>query len=542
MASEYVVAGITHESEDAIHAAQIIVLSQIKQSVDYSSFLGEILRAEGVLGFRELPLSRLTWQLMRAGQIVLLGEGPITLAQHEMLQRHVIRGGGLVVMRPYSYLHDLLGAVRVAGETDNGYLVVDEHVATQGIDSGPLQFHAPADHYQVRDAQVLAWLCDGLGHRSNYPALTMRKVGRGLVAMWAFDLARSIVYTRQGNPAWINQDRDGVEGIRATDMFSGWIDLGRIRIPQADEQQRLLVNLLHEMGQHLADAIPLPRLWYFPNQANGVLVATGDSHTNPAGAIDRVLRLVERRNGTMSIYYTPPADKAPRRALRRLQSWLSQLPLIGKQLDSDEVVSPYDAAIWRTRGHEFALHPYVEEGLESGWREYWARFTGLGLGQFETTRTHRVLWHGWTDTAQLQASYGIGMNLDYYHYGPSFQQPDGQWVFGYFTGSGLPMRFVDLQGRLLNIYQQPTLLVDEQVLNMPWASNPVKLDVNSAVSISYHLIDQAMHGAYAAIAMQFHIDPISIKGPWTEDALRWLEKTLDYCVEKEIPIWSARAG
>jgi hypothetical protein len=132
------------------------------------------------------------------------------------------------------------------------------------------------------------------------------------------------------------------------------------------------------------------------------------------------------------------------------------------------------------------------------------------------------------------------MNLDYYHYGPSFQQPDGQWVFGYFTGSGLPMRFVDLQGRLLNIYQQPTLLVDEQVLNMPWASNPVKLDVNSAVSISYHLIDQAMHGAYAAIAMQFHIDPISIKGPWTEDALRWLEKTLDYCVEKEIPIWSAQ--
>jgi hypothetical protein len=38
--------------------------------------------------------------------------------------------------------------------------------------------------------------------------------------------------------------RDGVEGVRAVDMFPGFIDLERIHLPQADEQQRLLVNLL----------------------------------------------------------------------------------------------------------------------------------------------------------------------------------------------------------------------------------------------------------------------------------------------------------
>lgn len=539
-ASEFAANSILPASEDAIRAAQVVVLSRLKQPADYSSFLGEILRAEGVLGFRELPLDQLAWRLLRAGQIVLLGEGLLTPAYEEMLRAHVVRGGGLVVMRPYPSTYDLLGVVQVAGETNNGYLIVDKHPITQGIDPGPLQFHAPAGHYRVRDTQVLAWLCDGLGHRSNYPAITMRRVGRGLVAMWAFDLARSIVYTRQGNPAWINQDRDGLEGIRATDMFSGWIDLDRIHIPQADEQQRLLVNILHEMGQHLDDAKPLPRLWYFPGQANSVLVVTGDSHTNPVGAIERVLQVIEQRNGTMSIYYTPPADKAPRRALHRLRSWLSQLPLVGERIDGDNTVSPYDAEMWRSRGHEFALHPHVEEGLEAGWHEYWARFTGLGLGHFETARTHRVLWHGWTDTAQMQARYGIGMNLDYYHVGPSFQRPDGHWAFGYFIGSGLPMRFTDLQGRLLNIYQQPTLLVDEQVLSVPWASNPAKLNVNSAVSIALRLIDQATKGAYAAIATQFHIDPIAIKGPWTEDLLQWMERILDYCVAKEIPIWSAQ--
>ena len=41
---------------------------------------------------------------------------------------------------------------------------------------------------------------------------TLRSVGPngGEAAAFAFDLNRSIVYTRQGNPAWASQNRDGV--------------------------------------------------------------------------------------------------------------------------------------------------------------------------------------------------------------------------------------------------------------------------------------------------------------------------------------------
>ena len=34
--------------------------------------------------------------------------------------------------------------------------------------------------------------------------------------------ARSIVYTRQGNPAWSGQDRDGISPIRSDDLFYGF--------------------------------------------------------------------------------------------------------------------------------------------------------------------------------------------------------------------------------------------------------------------------------------------------------------------------------
>jgi hypothetical protein len=71
--------------------------------------------------------------------------------------------------------------------------------------------------------------------------------GQGQAAAFAYDLATSVVYTRQGNPAWATQERDGFAPIRPDDKFYGnaagdpradWIDLNKVAIPQADEQQR----------------------------------------------------------------------------------------------------------------------------------------------------------------------------------------------------------------------------------------------------------------------------------------------------------------
>ena len=86
----------------------------------------------------------------------------------------------------------------------------------------------------------------------------------GQVAAFAFDLARSVVYTRQGNPDWSGQERDGEQPpiIRSDDLFfPNWLDFSKVQIPQADEQQRLLANLIEQMNR---DQMPLPRFWYFP--------------------------------------------------------------------------------------------------------------------------------------------------------------------------------------------------------------------------------------------------------------------------------------
>ena len=71
-------------------------------------------------------------------------------------------------------------------------------------------------------------------------------------------------------------------------MQNDWIDLTKVSIPQADEQQRLFVNLILEMN---ADRKPLPRFWYLPRGLKAAVVMTGDNHGNDGttGRFDQFL-------------------------------------------------------------------------------------------------------------------------------------------------------------------------------------------------------------------------------------------------------------
>ena len=64
--------------------------------------------------------------------------------------------------------------------------------------------------------------------------------------------------------------------VRSDDLFFGrpglqpdWVDLDKVAIPQADEQQRLLANLITQMN---LDRTPLPRFWYLPRGEKAAVV------------------------------------------------------------------------------------------------------------------------------------------------------------------------------------------------------------------------------------------------------------------------------
>ena len=193
-----------------------------------------------------------------------------------MFSDWVTAGGNLIAMRPDKQLAGLLGLTDAATTRANAYLLVNTAAAPgrrhrRRVDavsrlrptSTPLNgattvatLYANARHADRESGR------DGAQRR--VAAAARRRRSR-------YDLARSVVYTRQGNPAWAGQERDGTAPIRSDDLFFGgaepdWVDLTKVAIPQADEQQRLLANLIGFMN---ADRKPLPRFWYLPTRPEG---------------------------------------------------------------------------------------------------------------------------------------------------------------------------------------------------------------------------------------------------------------------------------
>ena len=263
----------------------------------FASYYAEILRGEGLNEFSTAD-GPVTAQALAGKTVVILGAVSVTDAEVTVLQNWVAGGGNLIAMRPDKKLAGLLGLSDAGGTLANGYMKVDQGSASgAGIDPQTLQFHGTADRYTLSGAQEIAGLYSDAVTETANPAVTLRDVGSGggQAASFAYDLARSVVYTRQGNPAWAGQKRDGTpNGIRSVDLFYGakagdiqpdWVDPARIDVPQADEQQRLLANLITEMNR---DSAPLPRLWYLPRGEKAAVILTGDDHS--IGLDQRVLR------------------------------------------------------------------------------------------------------------------------------------------------------------------------------------------------------------------------------------------------------------
>lgn len=507
----------------------IAIVINRSQDTSFGKYLGELLLAEGVNAFQFIDLKALDDAQLLSFAAILLPPTSLLPAQVELLTRYVAQGGILIAMRPDRVLAPLLGLLPAEGVTIEGYMAVREG---NGI---ALQIHSKAAHYTPNGATTVADLYRDRSTPTGFPALTIYKHERGRAVMFAYDLPENIALTRQGNPAIADQERDGLEGIRASDMFVGWLDLDNIVTPQADLQTRLLAKITEDV---LSDRLPLPRLWYFPNGARSIILLTGDAHSARGTFIEETLKTAESYDGRVSVYYSPPRDNAMTNAARR---WLGPLVALARGApDRAGRPTPEEVRSWQARGHEFSIHPYIEDDVDTSIEKYLRLFARNGYDAVSATlRTHKIQWTGWAESARAHAKHGFRMNFDSYHVGPAFQKADGSWPVGHFIGSGLPMKFVDEKGSLIGVYQQPTQLVDEHLLA---TSNPVwaGLDGSQAAQASRDLIDRSVNGDYAALAVQYHMDFTSSDEPHYQNAHRWLVGILDYAHEKALPIWSAQ--
>ena len=363
-------------------------------------------------------------------------------AQVSAVSGWVTAGGNLIAMRPDKQLAGLLGLTDAGTTLASAYLQVDTSSgAGSGIVGSTIQFHGTADRYTLNGATSVATLFSNATTSTGNPAVTLRSVGAsgGQAAAFTFDLARSVVYTRQGNPAWAGQERDGVAGIRPDDLFYGaragdvqpdWVDTNKIAIPQADEQQRLLAQPCHAHGprQDAAPALLVP--------------AAGREGCRPH----------ERRRSLAD-----PGDGRNGRELRRLQGpesgRLLRRELGLRALDllrvSEQQHQQRPGGRIHAEGFEVALHPIAGSCPTTPISQAELPRSSIRSSPFAgevhvapgpvSSRTHCVFWPDFASNAKVELANGIRMDANYYHY-------PGSWIGtknGFMNGGGFPMRFAD---------------------------------------------------------------------------------------------------
>jgi hypothetical protein len=431
------------------------ILVQTDPADAFGTYYAEILRSEGLNSF-DVSHADITPASIGSHTTMLLADRNLTSAEVATLTTWVQSGGNLIALRPSKQLAGLLGLTDASTTLSNGFLKVDTgSAAGKGLYANTMQYHDVADRYTLNGATEIAKLYSDIETQTTSPAVTLRDIGTGggQAAAFVFDLARSVVWTRQGNPDWAGDKRDGTAplSIRPNDLFYGakagdiepdWVHPDRFEVPQADEQQRLLANLITQMN---LDKAPLPRFWYLPRGEKAAVILTGDDHgfNHTPEYFDRL--------------------KAASPAGCSVADW--ECVRATSYLYPETPMTAAAAAAYQADGFEVALHvttgcqdftpASIENTLTSQLGAF--RATWPGVRPPVSNRNHCIVWSDWSTMAKAERDHGIRFDGNYYYKGPD------SWVKkpGLMTGSGFPQRFGDLDGTMIDVYQSMTQVSDE---------------------------------------------------------------------------------
>ena len=509
----------------------------------FSQYYAEILRNEGFNEFETVDVSELSKSLLQKHEIAVLGEVAVNEQQIATISKWVHGGGDLITMRPDPKLARALGIQINTNNRDpggdqtnpplhDGYLAIQPTTAAgAGLVHETIQFHGPTSLYPIRNGTVVATLYNNATTATPFPAIGMIHFGQGEVVFFSYDLARSVIYTRQGNPKWSGMERDGIPPIRSDDLFYGasasdpepdWVDPQKIGIPQADVQQRLLANLI--TLSHGSE-MPLPHFWYLPRGLKAAVVLTGDDH-GEGGTVER---------------FKSYMDKSPKGC--SVDNWECVRATSNVFVGS---ISPEEAARAAGEGFEIGLHVYTKcadwpshilrqsdgtlssqmdrESADGLYNRQFAEFavTYPALPSPVSNRIDCATWGDYDTQPQVELSHGIRLDTNYYFW-------PAKWVQnrpGYFTGSAMPMRFAKRDGTMLDIYQAATQMTDESAQEYPFT---IETLLSKALGSSefYGVLTANMHndqvksaGADAIIsaALQRHVPLVT-----AAQMLKWLD-------------------
>lgn len=506
---------LLHSCIEEKMTSPILVLAT---SNNFGTYTEEILKTEGFNEFMHDSLEdrSITDGYLRQFDIIILGETGINASQKTMLSDYVKNGGNLIAFRPDKKLNEIFGITDAGGTYSEGYIAVDTTTEQgEGLTSKIMQFHGEADKYEVHGAKIIAALYTEKFAEKGSPAVVSHDYGKGHTVAFLYNLPKSVVYTRQGNPLFAGIEKDGIPGIRGMDLFAdGWLDTSVNTINQADQQMAILSHCIQYMSSYTK---PLPRIWYFPDSLKCLVVLDNDGEDNKEADFEPQFQDVDSMGAKMTLYIMD-IDKVSK-------AWVDK---------------------WVSEGFEIAAHPDdtreardpTWNGMDSVMGDIKERFTtkyGLAI---RTNVNHWFVWCGsnadgsqnFAAQARLEEKHGIEMDGNYARYDMNSSQ--GAYYLGQlginhgnYTGSGLVMKYADADGKTVNVYQRFNSVYDQQYNE----SN----DPEGFFNCFKGLMDRSLNNEiYSVISIKAHNNEYYF-------SREPLMKMLAYSHDNGIPVWTA---
>jgi len=474
----------------------------------FADYLAEILCTEGLPWFRRANTWGEVGQLIGAANVLVVPQGTVDAPT---VRAWLEAGGSVIVVRPQAELLELARLKSLGGCASELPLRL-----AHPFDAGAARAHGPVDLYETDEGSPATVYAHVRHEGRDYPAVVSAACGRGRLVAFAYDLPRSLAFTRQGNPEWAGcRGTDfGSNTFRPADLFvrgcgaQTWLEFPSAAAPLADMQQRLLAHLIGALAR-----APLPRLWYLPQAQRTVLSIVGDSDSVTPEVVSEQFNDVAAVGGSMSAF------------------------LIDYTVDRTDAAT---VARWRAAGHEVSVHPdYGLHGDKSKpdretmlltERTILERFRGRFGFLPRTVRNHSISWVGFAEQPEIERSLGIRLNSSYVYASAFAKPPYSGPPVGYLTGSGQPQKFVDPHGRGLDIYQLGVQVCDEML-----KSQYLRFDADMAWRETEKLLDASRARWHSFVALSFH--PVTYHG--NPEAKRWLrDRILPYARRHGLPLWS----
>ncbi len=493
----------------------ILVLAN---NTGFGTYTAEILKAEG---FNEYILDslyskKLTASYLRGFDFIILSECRLDRESKSLLEKYVNSGGNLISFRPDTAISGIFGIKPETGKIREGYIrIAPESDQGKGLSKQKMQFHGTADQYTVNTASTIAFLYADKSSEDSFPAVVSHDYGEGHAIAFLYNLPKSIVYTRQGNPLSAGIEKDGIPGLRGMDLFTdGWVDTAANTINQADQQMALLTNCIQNLTQYTQ---PLPRFWYFPDTLKCLAVLDNDGENNNEFDFEPQFRDIDSMGAKMTIYIK----------------------------DVDKVSKEW-VAKWTAKGFEIAAHPDdTRNAGNPSWKDMdsalTAKISDINSKFNLSVRTNVNHWFVWCGKdedgkqnfaaqALLEEKHGIEMNANYALYDINSNQAEYYLGTpgtnqGNYTGSGMVMKYADASGKTVNVYQRYNAVYDQQYNEGRGA--------DAFFECFKGLVDKSLNDdIYSVVSIKAHNNEYYFsKEP--------LLKMLAYANSKEVPVWTA---